>query len=213
MPGSDGAPAVAAVFFDFAGVLTSSLFDSFSAFCAEAGLPHDDAARSLAEDPLAAAGLAAFERGEGSHADFESALAASLSARNAPVSVNPAGLVGRLTAGLRPDPEMLALVERTRKLVPVALVSNSFGLEMYDGYDLQRRFDALILSSDVGVRKPSRAIYRRAAERVAVAPEACVMVDDLEINVAGARRAGLRGILHRTAAETASQLAEALGDR
>jgi putative hydrolase of the HAD superfamily len=63
------------------------------------------------------------------------------------------------------------------------------------------------------VRKPSRAIYRRAGKRMAIAPEACVMVDDLEINVVGARRAGLRGILQRTPAETAALLAEALGDQ
>lgn len=200
-----------AVLFDFAGVLTTSMLDSFAAFCAGAGLPRDAVVRCLAEDEPAARALAALERGEIGENDCERVLGVALTARHAPAVPVPAdGLVAALTAGLRPDHRMLELVARTRAHVPVGLLSNSFGARMYDGYDLQQRFDAVLLSGDLGIRKPSRAIYRLAAERLGCPPGACIMVDDLALNVVGARRAGMRALLHRDADETAAQLGVAL---
>ncbi|MGV9478664.1 HAD family hydrolase [Gordonia aichiensis] len=44
------------------------------------------------------------------------------------------------------------------------------------------------MSSEVGVRKPSRRIYALACERLGVDPAAAVMVDDLQQNLDGAAR-------------------------
>ena len=64
--------------------------------------------------------------------------------------------------------------------VPVALVSNSLGRDCYARVDLDELFDVTVISGQVGVRKPSRRIYAIAADRLGLAPEQCVMVDDLE---------------------------------
>ena len=76
--------------------------------------------------------------------------------------------------------------------------------------DLDELFDVTVISGQVGVRKPSRRIYAIAADRLGLAPEQCVMVDDLEHNLVGAARLGIRGIHHRTAADTVRAVREVL---
>jgi putative hydrolase of the HAD superfamily len=57
-------------------------------------------------------------------------------------------------------------------------------------------FDAVVDSSDVGMRKPNPAIFLHTLDLLGgVAPERAVFLDDVEGNLAGARRAGLHTIL------------------
>jgi putative hydrolase of the HAD superfamily len=59
---------------------------------------------------------------------------------------------------------------------------------------LDELFDTVVDSCEVGLRKPNPAIYRLACERLGVAPERAVLLDDIESNLRGAEVAGLRGI-------------------
>lgn len=72
-------------------------------------------------------------------------------------------------------------------------------------------FDAVTISGEIGVRKPSREAYRIACERLGTAPEQTIMVDDLEQNLRAAGRLGMGAVLHRDAADTAAQLGSLLG--
>jgi FMN phosphatase YigB (HAD superfamily) len=45
--------------------------------------------------------------------------------------------------------------------------------------------------------KPTAAIFRLAAERLGLPPEACVFVDDWDQNVDAARALGMTAVLHR----------------
>jgi HAD superfamily hydrolase (TIGR01509 family) len=58
-------------------------------------------------------------------------------------------------------------------------------------------FDAVVSSAEEGLAKPEAEIYRRAAERIGLSPEACVFVDDAEANVRAAEAVGMRGIVYR----------------
>ena len=58
-------------------------------------------------------------------------------------------------------------------------------------------FDEIVDSCDVGLRKPDPAIYRLTCERLKVAPEAAVFLDDTRRHVEGARQVGLHAILVR----------------
>jgi putative hydrolase of the HAD superfamily len=58
------------------------------------------------------------------------------------------------------------------------------------------------------VRKPSRAIYDLACDRLGVEPSECVMIDDLEHNLKGAARLGIIGLHHTEAKRTVATLAE-----
>jgi epoxide hydrolase-like predicted phosphatase len=60
---------------------------------------------------------------------------------------------------------------------------------------VEELFDHVVDSSHVGMRKPNPAIYLHTAEVLGVAPERCVMLDDAEGNIVGARNAGMTAIL------------------
>ena len=59
---------------------------------------------------------------------------------------------------------------------------------------LAEYFGAVVAAEDVQRGKPDPQVFLMAAERVNVAPYRCVVVEDAEAGVAGARSAGMRSI-------------------
>jgi len=57
--------------------------------------------------------------------------------------------------------------------------------------EIMELFDELIESSKVGIRKPDPRIYGMMCERLAVKPDACVLLDDLGSNLKPARAMGM----------------------
>jgi putative hydrolase of the HAD superfamily len=96
------------------------------------------------------------------------------------------------------DREIVALVDEVRVEGSVALLSNASTrlLEDLQVAGLDEHFDAIVGSADLGATKPDPVVYRTAAERLGVAPEACLMVDDRAENVEGARAVGMQGFLY-----------------
>src|SRR3954447_1986939 len=136
------------------------------------------------------------------------------SARFAPLlGVNPDGLVERLFGGIGPDEPMLDAVRRARAAgIKTGLISNSWGDGIaYEPALMEELFDAVVISGDVGLHKPEPEIFHLGAERIGIAPEECVFVDDLRENCAGAEAVGMKAILHRGAGGTLPQLEELLG--
>jgi HAD superfamily hydrolase (TIGR01509 family) len=58
-------------------------------------------------------------------------------------------------------------------------------------------FDDIVVSAEVGMAKPKPEIFRLAADRLGLPPEACVFVDDWDKNVEAARAVGMQAVLHR----------------
>jgi putative hydrolase of the HAD superfamily len=97
-------------------------------------------------------------------------------------------------------PENVALVRALRGAYRIGILSNadaSLRERLRDGLGIYDLFDVVVCSAEVGMAKPEPAIYRLAAERVGVPPEACVFIDDHEPNVVAAGEVGMRGILFR----------------
>jgi putative hydrolase of the HAD superfamily len=96
------------------------------------------------------------------------------------------------------DTDVLALVDGVRVEGSVALLSNASTRLLDDlrSAGLDGHFDAVVGSADIGIVKPDPAAYRAAAERLGVAPELCLMVDDRAENVEGARAAGMQAHLY-----------------
>jgi putative hydrolase of the HAD superfamily len=205
-----------ALLLDYAGVLTVPIGEALAAVCDTEGI-EPDSVRAL----IAAAytghpdgdDIAALETGRMPLAEFETAFAARLRSRPGAPPVVAAGLVGRMFAVLPPNPRMLAVARRLRAAgVRTALLSNTWGgAEGHDEAELADLFDTLLLSHEVGMRKPEPAIYALAARRLGVPAEACVVVDDLITNVLGARAAGMHAILHEADAPTIAELEELFG--
>lgn len=154
----------------------------------------------------------ALERGEMDVAAFEHLLAGALAERGSPVEA--AGLLTRVLSGLDEQaPAMLGLVRRARRRgLRTALLSNSWGnTDAYPREHWPELFDAVVISGEVGMRKPEHRIYRHAAQLAGLEPAECVMVDDLAPNVRAAVEVGMVGVLHRSYDETLLEL-EAIFD-
>lgn len=147
----------------------------------------------------------ALERGELEVPHFEDRLAAELTKRTG-VVVEARGLVERMFAFFDLLPDMPALVRRAREAgLRTALLSNSWGLDYpRDGWD--DMFDVVVISGEVGMRKPEERIYRFTADALGLAPEQCVFVDDMQVNIEGAVDVGMVGVLHREYDATATEL-------
>jgi putative hydrolase of the HAD superfamily len=94
------------------------------------------------------------------------------------------------------DEEMLRLVDRLRGRMRVGLLSNATTrLERdLETLDLAGHFDLVCNSARMAMAKPDERIFLQAAERLGVAPDRCIVVDDTEANVEAAARAGLTAI-------------------
>jgi putative hydrolase of the HAD superfamily len=190
---------------DYGGVLTSDVFVSFAAFCAARGLPPDTVRDRFRQDPEARALLAGLETGELGEDAFEAGFAALL-------GVPPAGLIDGLFGGMVADEAMLAAVASARAAgVRTGLLSNSWGTRGYARERFAALFDAVVISGEVGLRKPDPAVYALAAARLQLAPADVVFVDDLPGNLKPAHALGMTTVLHRGADRTVPELEALLG--
>jgi HAD superfamily hydrolase (TIGR01509 family) len=79
--------------------------------------------------------------------------------------------------------------------------------------ELDRYFDAIVSAEDVTAGKPDPQVFVRAAGRLNVSAACCVVVEDAEGGIEGARRAGMRSIgVNRTASLPADLFVESLAD-
>jgi putative hydrolase of the HAD superfamily len=185
---------------DWGGVLTSDVFASFSAFCEVEGLAPDAIGRAFQEDDECRELILGLETGAVAQEQFEPRVAAVL-------GVEAPGLIDRLFAGARVDEQMVDAVRRARAAgTRTGLVSNSWGTTGYPRDLLAELFDAVVISGEVGLRKPAREIYALGAERIGLAPAECVFVDDLGVNLGSAAKLGMATVHHRATEDTIAEL-------
>ena len=166
-----------ALLIDWGGVLTTNLFASFNAYCLAAEIDPKLLLGRFRTDPEARKLLVALETGALDEATFEKRFAELL-------EVEPDGLIDGMFAGVEPDAEMVEAVRLARLAgVRTALVSNSWGVHRYPHELFDELFDGVVISGELGIRKPSRRMYELGAERVGVAAEQCVYIDDLPFNL------------------------------
>ncbi len=190
---------------DYGGVLTTDLFGSFAAFSAHEGLAPDAISRAFREDRELRELMLGLEEGTVAQEQFESQLAARL-------GVDGTGLIDRLFAGSIPDLGMVAAVRAVHTAgIPTGLVSNSWGTKSYPRELLAELFDGVVISAEVGLRKPAPEIYALGADRIGLGPRECVYIDDLSVNLTPAAELGMATIHHTTAEETIRQLERLLG--
>jgi epoxide hydrolase-like predicted phosphatase len=153
----------------------------------------------------------ALERGESPHTDFERVLASQLVLLDGG-PVPGEGLLARMFAGTVLDEAMLGLFRRLHAGgVPTGLLSNSWGGGDYPREMFPDLFDVVVISGEVGMRKPESRIFRHAADLLGLDPQECVFIDDIQANITAAERAGFTGILHTDPAETVERVTDLLG--
>jgi epoxide hydrolase-like predicted phosphatase len=202
---SDGRGRYRGLLVDYGGVLTSNLFQSFRAFCELEGLSPETLGQRLSNDRACRKLLIGLETGAIGEDEFEPQFAALL-------GVQAPGLIDRMFAGSKPDGPMLDAVRAARRAgIRTGLISNSWGTRRYDRHQLEELFDGVVISGEVGIRKPAPEMYELGAERIGLRPETCVFVDDLPFNLDPAARLGMATVHHVDAGQTISELERLLG--
>ena len=72
-------------------------------------------------------------------------------------------------------------------------------------------FEEVVDSAFVGCRKPEGRIYRLTLERIDLAAEACLFVDDLQVNCEGAEKAGMKAVHFRDNEQAIAEIRATLG--
>ena len=204
-----GAPGVRAVLFDFGGVILSSPFEAFARYEADLGLPPDTIRTINATNPDTNA-WARLERSEVDIDGFVDAFDREAAALG--FELDGRAVLSLLAGDLRPEMARAIEVIDEAGLLLGLLTNNVAGLGVV-GHGTPRpaagdharsgnptidavlaRFDVVVESSKVGVRKPDPAFYARACEGLDIEPSEAVFLDDLGVNLKPARAMGMRTI-------------------
>ncbi len=207
------AVAIRAVITDWGGVLTSPLNEAVARWL-EADRIDADRYRAIMRAWVKAAydggglnPIHGLEDGTLDPAEFERLLAAELLT----IDGNPVvaeGLINRMFAAFAPvEPMYAALREARAAGTRTALLSNSWGNE-YPRDLFADLFDAVVISCEVGMRKPDQRIFRHAADLLDLTPAECVFIDDIDHNVRAAEAVGMTAVLHTDPDATVAALRE-----
>lgn len=207
-----------AIIWDFGGVITSSPFEAFNTYEAAHNLPENFIRTINATNPDDNA-WAKFERSEIDAAEFDAMFRAEAQARGH--DVPGADVLGLLAGQLRP--EMIAVLDGLKSRgYRLACITNNVKTGAGAGMarnaaqadavaDVMTRFEHVIESALVGVRKPQPEIYHMACEKLGVAPENCIFLDDLGVNLKPARTIGMGTVKVLNAAQAIDDLSGLLG--
>lgn len=183
------AVGVAAVAFDFGGVLTRTAFGGLAAYERELGLPAGALVGHFRDGPV----MARLEVGEISSREFFKHVCVAAQQEHGQ-RLDIRRLAGAAAAGEQLNPAMLALVTEVRQRCRTALLTNNVagaGWRASFPFDL---FDVVVDSSEVGVRKPDPAIFRELLRRVELPAAEVAFLDDLPRNVQAAAALGIRAV-------------------
>jgi len=111
-----------------------------------------------------------------------------------------------------PNETVCALLPRLKPRYQLVLLSNT--TELHSQHFLPqfaahvRWFDHLVLSYEIGIRKPRPGIYEHCRKLSGRQPDECVFIDDMTVNVAGAIACGWQGIVYERGDDLAAKLAQ-----
>jgi len=206
---------IEAIVSDFGGVLTTPLIQSFAAFQDHSGIQAEDLGKALAalaerdgDNPLFR-----LERGEITEVEFLELLRDGLEP-----------LLGHRPElhefrevyfnALDPNEPMIELMRE--------LKANGYRMGMLTNnvreweplwrsmLPVDEIFEFVVDSGFVGVRKPEGRIYEMVIERLSLPAEACLFVDDVEVNCSGAERAGMKAVHFRDNEQAIAEIRSAI---
>ncbi len=184
-----------AVLFDFGGVLIRMDWDGYDEFGQRWNLPPGALVDAFYRTPE----WHAIETGHGSWEVWQRGVVTSLAAY---LPGDPEAEVQQLLDAWYAQPWQYHLpnFELARDL---QAAGHKIGVLSNAPDDLRDRFlsdlpvdvnwDAIVVSGEIGMRKPDSRIFEHAAAEIGVAPERCFFIDDLEENVLGAQAIGMGG--------------------
>jgi putative hydrolase of the HAD superfamily len=128
------------------------------------------------------------------------------------LSCDDAVLYAAVADVFRPNPDVCALLPSLKPRYRLLLGSNTNEIHALhfrrQFADVLRYFDAIVLSYEIGVRKPKPGFFEHCQRLAECPPGECVFIDDLPANVEGARACGWHGIVYRGIDDLRQRFAE-----
>jgi len=181
---------ITAVAFDFAGVVSLDPLAGLRAYEVELGLPDNSLAGFMRGDPQ----MARLEVGEISAREFLKYICIETEARHG-TRLDIRRVAVGVEWGQQLNPEMVELVADVHQRCTTALLTNNVREAVdWRGQLPGEIFDHIIDSSQVGVRKPSPAIYEELLRRLDRPAGEGVFFDDFEENLPPAAALGITAI-------------------
>ncbi len=121
-------------------------------------------------------------------------------------------LIKLFSKSLKPVPYAQATVKRLAKKYPVALVSSSPRVAVTFSvrkFHLRGYLTEIISGDDVKEAKPNPSIFLKAAIKMKVKPEHCLVIEDSHAGIKAAKRARMKRVLLKTPYTTKEQMNDA----
>jgi FMN phosphatase YigB (HAD superfamily) len=184
-------PTIQALLFDLGGVLIDIDFNrSLRLWADNSSLSFEQLREAFRQDVY----YQRHEIGDISGKEYFDSLRASLKLDGSDEQI-AAGWNAMLVSGIG---ETLMTVRKARKTYPCYLFTNSNPTHQAVWQsrfpDIVAAFDRVFVSSEIGLRKPSRAAFEFIAREIGVAAESILFFDDTLENVTGALAAGLQAV-------------------
>ena len=206
---------IRAIVSDFGGVLTTPLLAAFAAFQDDSGISPENLGKAMRVGLEEGEEIPLFrlERGEISEDEFIEGLEDGL---EAVLDHRPRlhHFRQKFWGALHPNEPMVELMRELKASgLKMAMLTNN----VREWEPLWRSmlpvdeiFEEIVDSGFVGVRKPEARIYELTLERIGIPAEACLFVDDVEVNCQGARKAGMSAVHFRDNAQAIAEIRAAL---
>ncbi|MGZ5331168.1 MAG: HAD family hydrolase [Solirubrobacterales bacterium] len=208
---------VEAIVSDFGGVLTTPLIQSFAAVQDETGIPMEELGKAMSRIEAVAGvhPLFELEKGRVSEPEFLERLAAELEP-----ALGHRPEMHRFREiyfeALHPNEPMIELMRELKQAGHrMALLTNN----VREWEPLWRTmlpvdeiFELVVDSAFVGMRKPDHEIYELTLERLDGIPaEACLFIDDVEVNCEAARAVGMAAVHYREPNQAIAEVRASVG--
>ncbi|HSX36881.1 MAG TPA: HAD-IA family hydrolase [Patescibacteria group bacterium] len=190
---------VKAIIFDCFGVIIT---DALAAICPELGVSQPEKLQQI-NDTLNASSHGFISREEGAERIAEV------------LGISVDDYRQRVARGEVKDQVLLNYIAGLRKIYKTAMLSNisKGGLPLrFTEYEMQKYFDIVVASGDIGFAKPEAQAYEYVADQLDVRLDECVFLDDRQDYCEGARGLGMQAIVYQNFARAKTELEELLND-
>jgi putative hydrolase of the HAD superfamily len=185
------ARAIEAVIWDIGGIIHPTPFEVLPEIERERGLPDGTYPRGPF-DPAGDPDYEALERGEIREPEYWRRQQVRLADQGVTLDIHRT-----VNWDGRDRPEVVGTIRRLGRVYRQAVLTNDaqdwLGAGWRDRWWLRHEFEAMVDAAEEGIRKPAPEIYLRVADALGVSPAACLFIDDLPVNVAGATAVGMEG--------------------
>lgn len=202
---------IKAVIFDLGGVVMDSPMEILADIEKKHGVEHNFINQMIVDvGPQGA--WARLERGEIPMDEFYVAFDREIQSIGANISSRD--IMSAINSYTRVRPEMLDAVRRIRKAgYKTAALTNNWIADDEIASQLdafKEEFDVFVESSRVGLAKPDPEIYKLVLEKLGIAPEEAVFLDDIGRNLKPARKMGMHTIKVQSTTDALNQLFQLL---